>query len=100
MARMEKLIELRSSIGMEKLAGYVFEGDDGFSPGFGVEVFEVQMSPFSPGSWRLYSELWICRGSRVQNSLGLFALVKSVECGLLMELSTRSLSHAGSSVSV
>lgn len=31
MARMEKSIEFRCSIGMEKLAGYALEGDDGFS---------------------------------------------------------------------
>lgn len=31
MARIERSIEFRSSIGMEKLAGYVLEGDDGFS---------------------------------------------------------------------
>lgn len=35
MARIERSIEFRSSIGMENLAGYVLEGDDGFSVDLG-----------------------------------------------------------------
>lgn len=59
--------EFRSSIGMEKLAGYVFEGDDGFSPGFGVGGFRSTDASFFA---RIVEVVF-----RVQNSLRLFALV-------------------------
>lgn len=38
--------EFRSSIGMEKLAGYILEGDDVFSPGFGVGGFRSTDASF------------------------------------------------------
>lgn len=47
MARMERAIEFRSSIGMEKLAGYVFEGDNNvFLPGLGVGGFRSTDASF------------------------------------------------------